>query len=44
VITALLKAGADGREKDCAGETAFDYAQGNEKFKGTDAYWNLNEA
>ena len=44
VITILLKAGADGKEKSNEGKTAFDYAQDNEKLKGTDAYWKLNEA
>ena len=44
VIMALLKAGADAKAKDKAGKTAFDYAQGNEKMKGTDALKQLEEA
>jgi len=44
VITTLLKAGADAKAKDSAGKTAFDYAQNNEKLKGTDAYRKLQEA
>jgi ankyrin repeat protein len=44
VITTLLKAGADGKAKSTDGKTAFDYAQANEKLKGTDAYWKLTEA
>jgi len=44
VITILLKAGADGKAKSSAGKTAFDYAQGNAKLKGTDAYRKLQEA
>ena len=44
VITILLKAGAGGKAGDSARKTAFDYAQENEKLKGTDAYWKLNEA
>ena len=43
VVTALLNAGADAKAKDGAGKTAFDYAQSNEKLKGTDAYRKLNE-
>ena len=35
VIMTLLKAGADAKAKDKWGMTAFDYAQGNEKLKGT---------
>ena len=44
VITALLKAGADAKAKDGVGKTAFDYAQDNEKLKGTDAYRQLQRA
>ncbi len=44
VITTLLKAGADAKAKDNYGETAFGYAQNNEKLKGTDAYRQLQEA
>ena len=44
VVMTLLKAGADGKAKSNNGKTAFDYAQDNEKLKGTNAYWKLNEA
>jgi len=44
VITTLLKAGADGKAKSNERKTAFDYAQGNEKLKGTDAYRQLQQA
>jgi ankyrin repeat protein len=44
VITTLLRAGADAKAKDNAGKTAFDYAKGNEKRKGTDAYRQLQRA
>jgi ankyrin repeat protein len=44
VITTLLRAGADAKAKDNYGKTAFDYAQNNEKLKGTDAYRQLQEA
>jgi ankyrin repeat protein len=44
VIMTLLKAGADAKVKDNEGKTAFDYAQGNEKLKGTNAYQQLQEA
>jgi ankyrin repeat protein len=44
VVTILLKAGADGKVKSNEGKTAFDYAQGNERLKGTDAYQLLQEA
>jgi hypothetical protein len=44
VISTLLKAGADAKAKDRDGKTAFDYAQKNEKLKGTDAYRQLEEA
>ena len=44
VIIILLKAGGDGKAKSSAGKTAFDYAQGNAKLKGTDAYRELEEA
>jgi hypothetical protein len=43
VIITLLRAGADGKAKDTVGKTAFDYAQDNEKLRGTDAYWKLKE-
>jgi ankyrin repeat protein len=44
VIMTLLKAGADAKAKESVGETAFDYVQGNDKLKGTDAYGELEEA
>ena len=44
VIITLLKAGADGKAKDNEVKTAFDYAQDNEKLKGTDAYRQLQKA
>ena len=40
----LQKGCADAKKKGSKGETAFDYAQGDEKLKGTYAYWKLNEA
>ena len=44
VIRVLLDAGADGKARDKNGKTAFDYAQDNEKLKGTDALRKLEEA
>ncbi len=44
VIKALLKAGADGKARSCAGKTAFDYAEMNEHIKDTEVYWLLNDA
>jgi len=44
MVTALLKAGADAKVKDNKGKTALDYAQKNEKLKGTDALRRLEEA
>jgi 6-phosphogluconolactonase (cycloisomerase 2 family)/uncharacterized caspase-like protein len=44
MILLLLRAGADAKAKDGAGRTAFDYAQGNEKLKGTAAFLKLKEA
>ena len=43
-VKALLDAGADASVKDKDGKTSWDYAQRNEKLKGTDAYWMLNDA
>ena len=43
-VKVLLKAGADASVKDKDGKTAWDHAQDNEKLKGTDAYWMLNDA
>jgi len=44
VVVTLLKAGADVKAKSYSGKTAFDYAQDNEKLKGTDALKQLEEA
>jgi hypothetical protein len=44
VVMMLLKAGADAKAKDNNGFTAFDYAQVNEKLKGTEAYSKLEES
>jgi ankyrin repeat protein len=44
VITALLKAGADGTLLSDEGKTAYDYAAGNPKIKGTAAYKALEKA
>ena len=44
VITVLLKAGADAKAKNKAGETAFDKAKYNENLKGTEALRMLEEA
>ena len=43
-IQVLLDAGADAKAKDEEGKTPWDYAQENEKLKGTKAYWALNAA
>ena len=43
-VLALLDAGADGGAKNDKNETPFDLAKLNEKPKGTDAYWRLNDA
>ena len=43
-VKVLLDSGADGSVKDSKGKTAWDHAQSNEKLKGTDAYWMLNDA
>ena len=43
-IVALLEAGASGSVKAVNGKTPFDLAGGNDKVKGTDAYWALNDA
>ena len=44
VIQPLLDAGADARLNDTVGKTPWDYAEENEKLKGTKAYWALNYA
>ena len=43
VVMVLLNAGADGKLK-CDDKTAFDYAAGNDKLQGTDAYEALRTA
>lgn len=43
-VKVLLNAGADASLKSADGNTAWDYAQNNEKLKGTDVYWILNDA
>ena len=43
-ITALLRAGADGKLKDNSGKTAFDYVAGNEELIGVDLYKVLDKA
>ena len=42
-LKVLLDAGADASIKDTDGKTAWDLAQDNEKLKGTNAYWMLND-
>ena len=41
-IQALLDAGADAKAKNKLDKTPWDYAQENEKLKGTKGYWALN--
>ena len=41
VIQALLAAGADAKAKNKFDKTPWDYAQENEKLKGTKGYWAL---
>ena len=43
VVITLLDAGADPKAKTTDGKTTFDLAQENDKLKGTDAYWRLND-
>ena len=43
-IEALLDAGADPKAEDADGKSPWDFAQENEKLKGTKAYWALNDA
>jgi ankyrin repeat protein len=43
VIITLLGAGANPRLKSIEGKTAFDYAEKNEKVKGTEAYLELKK-
>ena len=44
VISTLLNVGADPKARDKEGKTALEYAQKNEKLKGTDAYQELQNA
>ena len=44
VIITLLKAGAKAILKSNEGMSAFDYAGGGDKLKGTEAYWELKRA
>ena len=44
VITVLVDAGADAKARDSDGKTAFDYAEKNEKLKGTKQYQDLKDA
>ena len=44
VINKLLDAGANARAEDNEGRLAIDYAQVNQRLKGTDAYRRLLEA
>ncbi len=44
IVAALLKAGADPVAKDEKDKTAWDLAEKNPSLKGTDVYWQLNEA
>ena len=43
-IQPLLDAGADAKAKNKLGKTPWDFAQENDKLKGTKAYWALNDA
>ena len=43
-IEALLDAGADATARNATGETPWDIAAENERLKGSDAYWQLNDA
>ncbi|GHV34642.1 hypothetical protein FACS1894187_05650 [Synergistales bacterium] len=44
IITLLLKAGADAQMRNTDGKRAIDYAKGNIRIKGTDAFKQLQEA
>jgi hypothetical protein len=44
IITALLKAGTNAQSKSIDGKTDFEFADENEKLKGSNAYWELNNA
>ena len=43
IVTVLLNAGADPKARTDKGKTAFDLMRKNEKLKGTDVYWRLND-
>ena len=43
-VMRCLQTGADPKARDEWGKLPFDYARNNEKLKGTDAYWKLNDA
>ena len=43
-IQALLDAGADAKAKNKEGKTPWDFAQENDKLKGSKGYWALNDA
>lgn len=42
-VIALLKFGADAKLRDTNEKTAFEYAKDNDRLKGTDVYWRLND-
>jgi len=44
VLSVLLESGADAKATDGTGKTAYDNVEKNERLKGTDAYWKLNDA
>ena len=44
VIEVLLDAGADAAAKDAQGRLPWDHARSNPALKGTDIYWQLNDA
>ena len=44
LIEFLLSAGTNAKAKDKEGKTPFDVAKKSDAFKGTDAYWKLNDA
>ncbi|MCF7944905.1 MAG: ankyrin repeat domain-containing protein [Spirochaetia bacterium] len=44
VITVLLEAGAEALVESSSGKKAIDFAKENESLKGTEAYWELNDA
>ena len=43
-VSTLLDAGADAAKPNAQEQTPWDLARSNENFKGSDAYWRLNEA